>query len=79
MDVGTILRLRQAWNTFTANHPKVPAFVNQVKEKNFVPGTEIAIAIRYPDGTEAKTGIRVKPSDLALLDTLKSMMGNEKP
>ena len=73
MDLSTLMKLRQAWNTFSANHPKVPPFLKAVKNRPFVPGTEIAVAIRYPDGTEAKTGIRVQPADLELLNSLREL------
>ena len=31
------------------------------------------MAVRYPDGTEYKTGIRVQASDLELLEIVKSL------
>lgn len=73
MDFGALFKLRQAWAKFSANHPKVPGFVSDVSGKGFCEGQEIAIAIRYPDGTEYKTGIRVQESDLELLETLKKL------
>ena len=68
-----LMKVRQAYSTFLANHPKIPVFMNQVKEKGFTERTEIAVAIRYPDGTEIKTGIRVRESDLELLNMVKNM------
>ena len=41
--------------------------------KGFCEGQEIAVAIRYPDGSEFKTGIRVRAEDLALLEMLKGL------
>ena len=73
MDFNAIFRIKQMWNQFCMTHPKMPGFINNVKYKGFCEGQEIAIAIRYPDGTEYKTGIRVQASDLELLETLKSM------
>ena len=77
MDLGSMFKLSQAWKSFTANHPKVPAFVNTVRERGAVPGMEIAVAVRYPDGTEAKAGIRVQQSDMELLEAVMSQ-GNKK-
>ena len=48
-------------------HPKVPLFLANVRQKGFCEGMEIAVAIRYPDGSENKTGIRLKPCDVELL------------
>lgn len=73
MDIGKIMKVKQYWNTFCGNHTKVPAFINAIKAKGFTEGQEIAIAIRYPDGEEYKTGIRVQNSDLELLDFLKTL------
>ncbi|MCQ2561669.1 MAG: hypothetical protein MJ186_06445 [Clostridia bacterium] len=72
-DMSSIMKIKQSWDSFCAAHPKFPGFLSSVRAKGFCEGQEIAIAIRYPDGTEYKTGIRVKESDLALLDTLKNM------
>ena len=74
-NMGAIMKLRQAWTTFCTNHPKMPGFIAGVKEKGFCEGQEIAIAVRYPDGTEYKTGIKVQQSDLELLETLRHLNG----
>lgn len=69
-----IMRAKQAKEEFIGNHPKVEEFMDDVKAKGFEEGQEIAVAIRYPDGTEMKTGIRVTESDLELLNMLNSML-----
>ena len=71
MDIGGMFKAKEAWSKFSANHPKVPVFVDSVRNKGFVEGQEIAIAVRYPDGTEYKAGIRVQKSDLDLLNIVK--------
>jgi len=71
MDLSALLKLKQAWSVFAGNHPKVPPFIEDVRRKGFCEGQEIAIAIRYPDGTQYKTGIRLQASDLELLNSLK--------
>ena len=73
MDFGALLKLKQAWDKFSSNHPKFPGFVENVKNKAACENMEIAIAVRDPDGTEYKTGIKVKQSDLELLEVLKSL------
>ena len=64
---------KQAKEKFMANHPKLEPFMDNVNAKGFCPGQEIAIAVRYPDGTEYKTGIKVTESDLQLLNMLKEL------
>ncbi|MBP3815585.1 MAG: hypothetical protein J6H21_01815 [Firmicutes bacterium] len=71
MDIGAMFKIKDAWGKFTANHPRIPGFLDSIKDKGFVEGQEIAIAVRYPDGTEFKTGIKVQKTDLDLLDLVK--------
>ena len=73
MDFGAAFKLKQAWDAFTRNHPKVPAFISGVGSKGACENMEIAVAVRYPDGAEFKTGIRLTQQDLELLETLKSI------
>lgn len=68
-----LMAAKQAKAKFMANHPKVESFINDVNNKGFCEGQEIAVAVRYPDGTEYKTGIRVTESDLQLLNMLKGL------
>ena len=71
MDIGAMFKMKESWQKFSNNHPKVPGFLDNVRTKGFYEGQEIAIAVRYPDGTEYKTGIRLQKSDLELLDIVK--------
>lgn len=73
MDFNALFKMKQMWNQFCTTHPKMPGFINEVRSKGFCEGQEIAIAIRYPDGTECKTGIRVQASDLEMLNALKAL------
>lgn len=73
MDINSLLKLRSAWSTFTANHPKFPDFLSAVKNKGITEGMMIEIAVNYPDGTSMKSGIRVRQSDLELLGTLSNI------
>lgn len=73
MNLESMFKARQAWSEFKRNHPKVPVFMDNVQNKGYCEDMEIAIAVRYPDGTEYKTGIRVKPSDLEMLNMLKTL------
>ena len=73
MDLSSLMKARMGWSRFQDNHPKVPAFIQNVRRKGFCEGMEIAVAVRYPDGDVRKTGIRVTASDMELLNTLKGM------
>ena len=70
MDFRAVFKLKQAWETFTRNHPKVPPFISGIQSKGAAEGMEIAVAVRYPDGTEFKTGVRLTASDMDALREL---------
>ena len=70
MDFKAVFKLKQAWETFTRNHPKVAPFIEGVQGKGAAEGMEIAVAVRYPDGTEFKTGVRMTASDMEILREL---------
>ena len=73
IDFGSLLRVKGSWSVFCENHPRVREFIGNVGDKGFCEGQEIAVAVRYPDGTEFKTGIRIQASDLEFLELLKSL------
>lgn len=70
MDLRVFFKLKQAWETFAKNHPKVPPFISGIQSKGAAEGMEIAVAVRYPDGTEYKTGVRLTDSDMEILRDL---------
>ena len=43
MDFGVLFKLKQAWDAFSANHPKFPVFVDNVKNKPACENMEIDI------------------------------------
>lgn len=62
---------RQAWNTFKQNHPEFPKFLNYLKNKGVPEGTVIDINVKYPDGQNVHSEIKVKASDVELLKMLE--------
>ncbi|MBO5555819.1 MAG: hypothetical protein J5927_01410 [Oscillospiraceae bacterium] len=78
MDVSKLLKVRQAWHTFRENHPRFPEFMHAVKNKGLQEGTMIYIAVRYPDGETLKSGLRVKPSDLEILELMLELMRSKE-
>ena len=73
MDIGAIMQLKGAWDTFTANHPKFPMFVKAVMNKGIQAGTIIEVTITDPSGNPINTNIKVTESDLQLFETLKNL------
>ena len=72
MNIPDFMKLKNAWNTFTAGHPKFPRFLNAVRASGIREGTVIGISVTQPDGKVIDTNIRVTAADLELLETLKS-------
>ena len=74
MNFQTLMTLNQSKEKFMANHPQVQPFLDDVNRREPEVGQEAAIAVRYPDGTEYKTGVRVTEGDLDLLNTLRQFL-----
>lgn len=74
MDFSTLLKLKGAWDVFRGNHPKFPEFLHAVKDKGACEGTEIFISVTYPDGQKLNAGLRLKQSDIELINSLGGLM-----
>ena len=75
LNIQSLMTLNQSKAKFMANHPQVQSFLNDVNSRDPEVGQEVAIAVRYPDGTEYKTGVRIIEGDLALVNTLRQLIG----
>ena len=74
LNFQSLLTFNSAKNKFLANHPPVQPFIDNLNSRDPEPGQEVAIAVRYPDGTEYKTGVKVTEDDLQLLSLLKELL-----
>lgn len=73
LGLGDVMKLKGAWEEFTRNHPKFPAFLNAAKAKGITEGTIIGIKIVSPDGEAIETNIKVQPDDMRLFETVSKM------
>ena len=64
------MKITSAWNTFKKNHPKFPAFCQEVSLKGIREGSIIEITFTTPEGEKIETNLKVKDSDLELLKQL---------
>lgn len=71
--IAMIQKVQAALNTFRANHPKFPLFLNAVASDALVEGSIIEINVKTPEGKTYCTNLKIKESDLELIDTLKNM------
>ena len=70
MDIGSLMKLKQMWSSFCANHPKFPDFLKAVKAKGVVEGTEVTFTVTYPDGQNLRAGLKLRKSDVELIEKL---------
>lgn len=73
MNVGNMLKFSNAWNTFKKTHPKFPAFCRAVSKKGIREGSVLEISFTTPDGEKLETNLKVKQSDLELLEQLANL------
>lgn len=69
-----IMKFMNAKNKFTRNHPKFAAFISNVFSTGIPEDTIIEITVTKPGLQPMTTNMKVKQSDLELLDGLKEMM-----
>ena len=70
MNIGNMMKISGAWNTFKKNHPKFPAFCQAISLKGIREGCIIEITFTTPEGEKIETNLKVKDSDLELLKQL---------
>lgn len=73
MNPQNLMALMGAWNEFTSNHPKFPAFIQAINSNGIKEDCIIEISVTDPDGKKIETNIKVKGSDIQLFETIKNM------
>ena len=75
MNPAAMMKIMKAKNQFTANHPKFVPFLKAAFEGGIAEDTIIEISVEKPGGNRMTTNIKVKQSDLELLNELQSLAG----
>ena len=73
MNPASIMKIMEAKNRFTANHPKFAAFLGAVFSREISEGTIIEITVTRPGEEPITTNTRVLQSDLDLLNELNEL------
>ena len=68
-----VMKIMNARNKFNANHPKFGAFLRTVFAGGIPEGTIIEISLTRPGEETITTNLKVKQSDLELLQELQSL------
>lgn len=73
MNPTAVMKIMNAKNKFTENHPKFVAFLNAVFLTGIPEGTIIEITVTKPGEEAITTNMKVKQSDLDLMNELKDL------
>lgn len=74
MDFSSIMKFKNAWDTFNRNHPKFMPFCRAVGKDAISDGTIIEIKVTSADGREYNTNMRLSQSDIDLFSELKNIV-----
>ena len=75
MNPATLMKIMKAKNQFTDNHPRFVAFLNAAFSGGIEEDTIIEITVQKPGQGALTSNIKVKQSDLDLLQELKNLAG----
>lgn len=71
MNPKKLLKMQMAWKQFNETHPKVFPFLKAVESAGIHEGTVIEITVTTPEGEKLASNIKVQPSDIELLRSMK--------
>lgn len=63
---ASIFKMKGAWEKFTSNHPRVPAFMQAASQGMLSEGSIIDLTVTAPDGRKIQTNVRLTESDMEL-------------
>lgn len=73
MNPASIMKMMNAKNVFTSNHPKFAAFLKAVFKGGIEEGTIIEITVQKPGQAAVTSNIKVQQTDLELLQELREL------
>ncbi len=76
MNPASIMKIMNAKNKFSANHPKFTAFLNMVFSSGIPEGTIIEITVTKPGQAPLTSNLQLQASDLELFQELKDLAGS---
>lgn len=77
MNPAAIVKIMGAKNKFTANHPKVAAFLKAVFSQQIQEGTIIEMTVTRPGEEPLTANMKVQQSDLELIKELTELAKNQ--
>ena len=75
---AAMMKIMKAKNQFTENHPKFVQFIKAAFSCGIEEDTIIEISVEKPGQNRITSNIKVKQSDLELLEELKNLAGKQR-
>lgn len=72
---ASMMKMMKAKNKFTENHPRFVAFLSAAFSGGMEEDTIIEISVEKPGQNKITSNIKIKQSDLELLEELKGLAG----
>lgn len=73
LNPAQIMKLMNAKNKFTSNHPKFVSFLSMLFSRGITEGTIIEITVTRPGEQPITSNLKVQQSDLELMEELKTL------
>ncbi len=73
-DFSALAKGKQAWEQFKLNHPRFPDFLKDIANRGVTEGTNVEIAVTYPNGQKIRTNVKVKSGDVELFQSMKDFI-----
>ena len=73
MNPAAIMKIMNAKNKFTKNHPKFVAFLTMIFSRGITEGTIIEITITRPGEQPVTSNMKVQDTDIELMEQLKTL------
>lgn len=73
LNPALLFKIKGAWDTFSANHPKFPLFIKAVQQSGVKEDSIVEIAFVSPDGKRLETNVKLTASDMQLIEILKNL------
>lgn len=73
MDIRKLMQLKNMKNQFVNNHPMFPAFLKKIRQEGLEENDVIEVSVMKKNGETYTSNIKIKKSDLELLNQVMDM------
>ena len=73
MNPAAIFKAKKSWDTFCANHPRFPAFMQAVQNEGIREDMVIEVTITTPEGKKLAANVKITAGDVQAFEDLKGL------